>query len=114
MRSLRAGCAVYAQDAGDLLPGNATTHFDDVALVSVASVLPSRVTTSDDIEDRLAPALQRLKLKPGLLRRVAGVNERRNWAEGESSDEATIAAASRLSPKPVSIRARSGSSSTPR
>jgi 3-oxoacyl-[acyl-carrier-protein] synthase III len=67
------------------LPGNATTHFDDVALVSVASVLPSRVTTSDDIEERLAPALKRLKLKPGLLRRVAGVNERRNWAEGESS-----------------------------
>ncbi len=86
------GCAVYAQDAGALLPGNATTHFDDVALVSVASVLPSRVTTSDDIEARLAPALERLKLKPGLLRRVAGVNERRNWAEGESSDEATIAA----------------------
>ncbi|WP_295789406.1 3-oxoacyl-ACP synthase III, partial [uncultured Microbacterium sp.] len=74
------------------MPGNATTHFDDVALVSVASVLPSRVTTSDDIEERLAPALKRLKLKPGLLRRVAGVNERRNWAEGESSDEATIAA----------------------
>ncbi len=86
------GCAVYAQDAGELLPGNATTRFDDVALVSVASVLPGRVTTSDDIEDRLAPALHRLKLKPGLLRRVAGVNERRNWAAGESSDEATIAA----------------------
>jgi len=86
------GRAVYAQDAGDLLPGNATARFDDVALVSVASVLPSRITTSDDIEDRLSPALSRLRLKHGLLRRVAGVVERRNWAEGESSDEATIAA----------------------
>lgn len=75
--------------------GNATTQFDNVALVSVASVLPSRVTTSDDIEERLSGALTRLRLKPGLLRRVAGVTERRNWAPGESSDEATIAAGRR-------------------
>ncbi len=75
--------------------GNATVRYDDVALLSVASVLPSRITTSDEIEDRLTDVLKRLRLKPGLLRRVAGVNERRNWAEGESSDEATIAAGER-------------------
>lgn len=74
------------------MAGNATTRFSNVSLLSVASVLPSRVTTSDDIEDRLTDALARLRLKPGLLRRVAGVNERRNWAPGESSDEATITA----------------------
>ncbi len=72
--------------------GNATIRYDDVALLSVASVLPTRVTTSDSIEERLAGALTQLRLKPGLLRRVAGVNERRNWAEGESSDVATIEA----------------------
>ncbi|MFG6402015.1 3-oxoacyl-ACP synthase III [Microbacterium sp. P04] len=75
------------------MPGNASTRFDDVALISVASVLPGRVTSSDDIERRLSPALTRMHLKPGLLRRVAGVLERRNWAEGENSDDATIAAA---------------------
>ena len=74
------------------MAGNATTRFDNVSLLSVASVLPSRVTTSADIEDRLSGALARLKLKPGLLQRVAGVLERRNWAEGESTDEATIQA----------------------
>ena len=67
----------------------------NVSLLSVASVLPTRVTSSDDIEARLGPALQRLKLRPGLLRRVAGVLERRNWASGESSDAATIAAGER-------------------
>ncbi|QLD10858.1 3-oxoacyl-ACP synthase III [Microbacterium oleivorans] len=72
--------------------GNATIRYDDVALLSVASVLPTRVTTSDSIEERLGGALAQLRLKPGLLRRVAGVNERRNWAEGESSDVATIEA----------------------
>jgi 3-oxoacyl-[acyl-carrier-protein] synthase-3 len=77
------------------LAGNATTRFSNVSLLSVASVLPTRVTSSDDIEARLGPALQRLKLRPGLLRRVAGVLERRNWASGESSDAATIAAGER-------------------
>ncbi|MCR2812928.1 3-oxoacyl-ACP synthase III [Microbacterium sp. zg.Y1090] len=74
------------------MPGNATARFENVALLSVASVLPGRVTTSDDIEARLAPSLKRLKLRSGMLTRVAGVRERRNWARGETVDAATIAA----------------------
>ena len=77
------------------MSGNAIARFDNVALLSVASVLPSRVTTSDDIERRLAPSLKRLRLHSGLLKRVAGVVERRNWAPGESADAATIAAGER-------------------
>ncbi|GGA66070.1 3-oxoacyl-ACP synthase III [Pseudoclavibacter endophyticus] len=53
------------------------------------------MTTSDDIEDHLAAALKRLKLRSGLLRRVAGVLERRNWATGESADDATVVAGRR-------------------
>lgn len=77
------------------MAGNATTRFDNVSLLSVASVLPSRVTTSADIEQRLEGALARLKLRPGLLQRVAGVVERRNWADGEATDDATIQAGAR-------------------
>ncbi len=77
------------------MSGNATVRFDNVALLSVASVLPGRVTTSDEIEQRLEPSLKRLKLHRGLLRRVAGVLERRNWATGETVDAATIAAGKR-------------------
>ena len=77
------------------MPGNATARFSNVALLSVASVLPGRVTTSDNIEDRLAPSLKRLKLRSGLLKRVAGVLERRNWAAGETVDDATITAGQR-------------------
>lgn len=77
------------------MPGNAIARFDNVSLLSVASVLPSRVTTSDEIEARLAPSLRRLKLRSGLLGRVAGVQERRNWAPGESADAATIIAGER-------------------
>ncbi|WAB80397.1 3-oxoacyl-ACP synthase III [Microcella daejeonensis] len=77
------------------MSGNATARFDNVALLSVASVLPSRVTTSEQIEAQLEPSLKRLKLHRGLLRRVAGVLERRNWAAGETVDAATIAAGKR-------------------
>ncbi len=56
------------------MAGNATTRFDNVSLLSVASTLPSRVTTSEDIEDRLSSALRRLKLPGSLLERVAGVH----------------------------------------
>jgi 3-oxoacyl-[acyl-carrier-protein] synthase III len=80
---------------GGSVAGNATTRFDNVSLLSVTSTLPERVTTSDDIEDRLAPALSRLRLRSGLLRRVAGVVERRNWGAGESSDDAVVAAGRR-------------------
>jgi len=75
--------------------GNATTRFDNVSLLSVASTIPTRVTTSDEIEAQLADALKRLRLRDGLLRRVAGVLERRNWAPGESTDAATVSAAKR-------------------
>ncbi|MCK6068430.1 MULTISPECIES: 3-oxoacyl-ACP synthase III [Microbacterium] len=80
---------------GGSVAGNATTRFDNVSLLSVASTLPGRVTTSEEIEDRLSSALRRLKLPGGLLERVAGVRERRNWAPGESSDDATVAAGRR-------------------
>lgn len=75
--------------------GNATTRFENVSLLSIASTLPSRVTTSVEIETRLASALSRLKLPDGLLQRVAGVLERRNWGPGESSDNATESAGRR-------------------
>lgn len=91
------------------MSGNATARFDNVALLSVASVLPSRVTTSEQIEAQLEPSLKRLKLHRGLLRRVAGVLERRNWAEGETVDAATISAGKRalaeagVNPKDVGL-----------
>ncbi|MDO8143640.1 MULTISPECIES: 3-oxoacyl-ACP synthase III [unclassified Isoptericola] len=74
------------------MTGNATTRFADVALLSVTRRLPSLVTTSSAIQERLAPALKRLRLPSNLLERVAGVEERRNWAPGEDADSATVAA----------------------
>jgi 3-oxoacyl-[acyl-carrier-protein] synthase-3 len=72
--------------------GNATTRFGNVSLLAVASRLPSRVTTSDEIQDRLGSALRRLRIAGNPLQRVAGVLERRSWGEGEDADSATVAA----------------------
>lgn len=77
------------------LDGNATTTHRNVALLSVASTMAERVTTSEEIDSRLAPVLKRLKLPTGLLQRVAGVRERRNWEEGASFDDAAISAGKR-------------------
>jgi acyl-CoA:acyl-CoA alkyltransferase len=72
--------------------GNATSTHHNVALLSLATTTPDRVTTSAEIDRRLAPALDRLRLPAGLLERVAGVHERRNWAEGQTFDGAAIEA----------------------
>lgn len=77
------------------MDGNATTTHRNVALLSVAATLASRVTTSEEIESRLKPVLKRLKLPGGLLQRVAGVHERRNWAATESFDTAAVDAGNR-------------------
>lgn len=74
------------------MSGNATTRFANVSLLAVASRLPSRVTPSAAVQERLGAALKRLRLPSRLLERVAGVDERRCWGPGEDSDTATIAA----------------------
>ena len=76
-------------------PGNATAKHRNVALLSVATTTADRVTTSADIEERLRGALRRLRLPSGLLERVAGVKERRNWGEGQTFHEAAIDAGRR-------------------
>ena len=77
------------------MDGNATTTHRNVALLSVATTIAPRITTSEDIDARLAPALKRLRLPRGLLQRVAGVHERRNWNEGQRFDDEAISAGKR-------------------
>ncbi|WP_104191431.1 3-oxoacyl-ACP synthase III [Cryobacterium sp. Y82] len=72
--------------------GNATTTHRNVALLSVASLIAPLVTTSEEIDRRLKPVLTRLKLPTGLLQRVAGVYERRNWGPNETFDDAAVKA----------------------
>jgi len=74
------------------LNGNATTTHRNVALLSVTSLMAPLITTSEEIDRQLKPVLARLKLPTGLLQRVAGVYERRNWGPNETFDDAAVKA----------------------
>jgi len=63
------------------LKPNSFWTYGKSALFAVASVEPSINVTSREIDDRLAPALRRMRLPKGLLTRVAGVKARRHWAD---------------------------------
>lgn len=57
-------------------------RFQDVHIESIAHVVPERVISSADIEARLAPLYERLKLSAGRLELMSGIRERRAFAPG--------------------------------
>ena len=66
--------------------------FKHVCLESFGYVLPERVVTSAEIERRLAPVYEKLRLHEGRLEMMTGIRERRFWAEGTlPSDASTMA-----------------------
>ncbi len=54
-------------------------RFTSVSLESIACALPAEVWTSADLEARLAPVYERLKLPAGRLELMTGIRERRFW-----------------------------------
>lgn len=65
-------------------------QFQNVCLESFGYVLPDEIVTSDEIESRLAPLYQRLRLPPGRLELITGVRERRFWEPGTLPSEISI------------------------
>lgn len=57
-------------------------RYADVALEAFAHVLPDRVVTSEELERRLAPLYDRLRLSTGRLELMSGIRERRFFAPG--------------------------------
>jgi acyl-CoA:acyl-CoA alkyltransferase len=54
----------------------------NTVLAKSAIYLPEEIVTSDEIENRLSPVYQRLKLPQGRLELMTGIHERRVWDEG--------------------------------
>ena len=61
---------------------NAGQRYHDVVISGLAHVDAPHVVTSAAIEAELAPAMDRLRLRPGLLARLAGIHARRFWDDG--------------------------------
>lgn len=63
------------------------------SIEEIAYVLPPHVVTSQDIEDKLSVAVERLGVECGYLQALTGIQERRLWDPGVApSDAATLAA----------------------
>jgi acyl-CoA:acyl-CoA alkyltransferase len=59
----------------------------------IAHVLPDRVVTSLELEERLAPAYQRLRFHPGRIELMTGIRERRHFPSGTLPSSIAIQAA---------------------
>lgn len=57
-------------------------QFERVAIESLGFTIPPAVVSSTEIEDRLAPAYERLRLPTGRLELMSGIAERRLWLPG--------------------------------
>lgn len=74
------------------MSGNTTFRPVDTTVLSVTAVEAPVVMTSEDFDARLAATLQRTRMRPGLLSRLAGIRERRWWPEGTSFVDGAVEA----------------------
>src|SRR5688572_9554590 len=67
-------------------------RFEHVCIESLAVALPDEIWASADIEERLRPLYERLKLPAGRLELMTGIKERRMWPAGTRPSDASAAA----------------------
>lgn len=67
-------------------------RFENVCIESIAVALPDEIWTSAQIEERLGPLYERLKLPEGRLELMTGIRERRMWAPGTRPSDASAKA----------------------
>ncbi|MEN8142066.1 MAG: 3-oxoacyl-ACP synthase III [Thermodesulfobacteriota bacterium] len=66
--------------------------FNNVCLNSFGYQLPPGVVTSDDIEERLKPVYDNLKLPQGRLEMMSGIKERRFWDKNTRPSDGAVMA----------------------
>src|SRR5688500_18236722 len=80
------------------MSGSATHRFPNTAVLTVQIADATRVVSSDSLDDVLADTYRRVGLRPGLLERLAGIEQRRWWADGVTFvDGAAMAGAKAIS-----------------
>lgn len=75
--------------------------FDNVVISSFANHLPDKVMSSEELESRLAPLYERLRLPHGRLELMTGIKERRYWEPGTKPSDLSTQAARNLFSKGV-------------
>ncbi|MFK7766801.1 MAG: 3-oxoacyl-ACP synthase III [Mariniblastus sp.] len=64
--------------------------YSDVCIESFGYTLPAEIWTSSDVEDKLNPLYQRLRLPEGRLELMTGIQERRFWPSGTRPSELSV------------------------
>jgi 3-oxoacyl-[acyl-carrier-protein] synthase-3 len=75
--------------------------FEHVCIESLAVAWPEEIWTSAQIEERLRPLYERLKLPAGRLELMTGIRERRMWPAGTRPSDASAAAGKAVLAKSV-------------
>lgn len=71
-------------------------RYSQVCLDTIDYELPSRIMTSEQIEERLSSLYKRLRLPAGRLELMSGIRERRLWPKGTRPSEAATLAGKRV------------------
>ncbi len=66
--------------------------FQHASLAAIGCILPPRIVSSDEIEQRLSAVYQRLRLPEGRLEFATGIRERRVWNPGTRLSDCSILA----------------------
>ena len=65
-------------------------NYSHVCLESFGYTLPSEIWTTDEVEQKLSPLYERLRLPAGRLELMTGIRERRFWQRGVPPSELSI------------------------
>jgi acyl-CoA:acyl-CoA alkyltransferase len=70
-------------------------RYSKVCIEALAYTLPSEIVTSAELESRLAPLYDRLRLPQGRLELMTGIRERRFWPPGTLPSEVSVETAAK-------------------
>lgn len=70
--------------------------YENVCVEAIECALPPEIVTSDELENRLAPIYERLKLPYGRLELMTGIRERRLWNRGELPGDQSVVTVDKL------------------
>lgn len=65
-------------------------HYENVCLESIGYTLPDEIVTTDELEERLSPLYERLRLPSGRLELMTGIKARRLWRPGTLPGDMSI------------------------
>lgn len=71
-------------------------RYQHICLESVTYTLPDEIVSSSQVEERLTPLYERLRLPAGRLELMTGIRERRLWPPGTLPSEVSIASCQRV------------------